>query len=175
MFVPAIVLAALAIWALIYKLTTGKPFIVVHSGRNDAPAPDAESEIVDVVTPQSMEGLWRMISVGRNGNFAPPEVIERGNVAIAVVGNTITDTATLELSTFQLNNDVIPNQLDQTDQNGDTHLCIVRMRGGHLEICQGEVGKPRPTNFDRRRHDGASLTLFELVISADELEKESGE
>jgi hypothetical protein len=107
MFVPAIVLAALAIWALIYKLTTAKPFIVVHSGRKDAPAPDDEGGIIDVVTPQSMEGLWRMISVGRNGNFAPPQVIERESVAIAIVGNTITDTATLELSTFELNNAIL--------------------------------------------------------------------
>lgn len=139
------------------------------------PAPDYDGEIVDLVTLESIQGLWRIISVGRNGNFAPPEVIEQENVAIAIVGNTMTLTNTLELSSIELNNDVIPNQLDQTDQNGDTHLCIVRMRGGNLEICQGEVAKPRPTTFDRQRNDGASLTMFEMVMSAEEMEKEKTE
>lgn len=175
MFVPALVFAALAIWAIVYKLSTGKPFIVVHGGRNDTTARDHDGEIVDLVTLESIQGLWRVISVGRNGNFAPPEVIEQGNIAIAIVGNTMTLTNTLELSTIELNNDVIPNQLDQTDQDGDTHLCIIRKRDGNLELCQGEVGKPRPTNFDRQRNDGASLTMFEMVMSADELEKENAE
>lgn len=139
------------------------------------PAPDHDGDVVDLVTLESIEGLWRMISVGRNGNFAPPEVIEKGNVTVAIVGNTITPTDTLELSTIELNNNVIPNQLDQTDQNGDKHLCIIRMRGGNLEICQGEVGKPRPTSFNRQRNDGASLTMFEMVMNAEELEEENAE
>jgi len=65
------------------------------------------------------------------------------------------------------NNDLDPNQLDQHDDNGDTHLCIVRMRNGLLEICQAEVGKPRPTDFDHMRSDGASLTLFKRTESSE--------
>ncbi|EMI17093.1 hypothetical protein RMSM_05988, partial [Rhodopirellula maiorica SM1] len=52
---------------------------------------------------------------------------------------------------------------------GETHLCLVRLRNGHLEMCQGEVGKPRPLDFNRKRRDGASLVLFERIATSDEL------
>ncbi|MDB4766939.1 hypothetical protein OAG71_04545, partial [bacterium] len=118
-------------------------------------------------------GLWSMVSVGRNGNFAPPDVIKRSAIAIAIIGNTFTVTNTLKLSTVEIKNDVVPNELDQTaDDDGETHLCIVRFRNGMLEICQAEVGKPRPTDFSHQRTDGASLTLFQKTADAEDLEGE---
>lgn len=79
-----------------------------------------------------------MISVGRNGNFAPKEVIEKSNFTIAIVGNTLTNTSALTMSTIKINNDIIPNHLDKTDEDGNTHQCLVRL-GGML-ICT-------PSNF----------------------------
>lgn len=125
------------------------------------------ASVVDHVTQESMQGLWRMISLGRNGNFAPQEHLDKMNFAIAIVSNTMTITNSLEMSTFELNNTVVPNQLDQFADDGDKHLCIVRFRDGKLEMCQGEAGKPRPVDFNRKRKDGASLTLFERVEMAE--------
>lgn len=142
------------------KNNTGNPKI---SGE------DAEEVIIDHVSLDELQGLWRMISVGRNGNFAPKEVIEKSNFTIAIVSNTLTDTSALTMSTIEVNNDVVPNHLDQTDEDGETHLCLVRLRNNHLEMCQAEVGKPRPIDFNRKRRDGASLVLFERISTADEL------
>jgi uncharacterized protein (TIGR03067 family) len=138
-----------------------------------APGPAVADNIVDNVSLESIEGLWRMISVGRNGNFAPKAVIDKANLTIAIVGGTFTVTNSLEMSTVELNNKVTPNQLDQIDANGDKHLCIVRLRNGCLEICQGEAGRPRPTDFNRKRKDGASLTMFERIADTDDSEKRS--
>ena len=108
-----------------------------------------------------------MVSVGRNGKFAPPKVIAETGITIAIVGDTFTDTNTLELTNVRLNNATIPNMLDQIQDNGDAHLCIVRMRNQFLEICQADNGKPRPTDFAHARIDGATLALFERVGSAE--------
>jgi uncharacterized protein (TIGR03067 family) len=160
LFVPAVVLVVLGVSSVIYKLVTGKPLFVFDDGKTKIWKTQPDDDIVVDVTLESIQGLWEMVSVGRNGNFAPPELIEQSQVAIAIVGNTSTMTKTLELSTVKINNDFTPNHLDQTDENGDKHLCIVRMRNGLLEICQAEVDKPRPSDFDHMRSDGASLTLF---------------
>ena len=160
LFVPAVALALLVAASVAYRLVTGKPLFAFDDGEPKLWQTQPDDDIATNVTLESIEGLWRMVSVGRNGNFAPPDVIERSAVAVAIVGNTFTLTNTLKLSTVEINNDFEPNRLDQTDETGDTHLCIVRMRNGLLEICQAEVGKPRPTDFAHNRSDGASLTLF---------------
>ncbi len=72
------------------------------------------------------------------------------------------------MSTIEVKNDVVPNHLDQTDEDGDKHLCLVRLRINHLEMCQAEVGKPRPKDFNPKRRDGASLVLFERISTADD-------
>lgn len=51
-------------------------------------AQGSEDVIIDHVSLDRLQGLWRMISVGRNGNFAPKEVIEKSNFTIAIVSNT---------------------------------------------------------------------------------------
>jgi len=170
LFVLAIAVAALVVWAIVYKTLTGKPFIVIDNGEPKFWKENPDDVIEDIVTLESLQGLWRMASVGRNGNFAPPDVIEQANLSIAVVADTFTITNTLELSTVEINNDVVPNQLDQTSADGDVHLCILRWRNGKLEICQAESGKPRPSDFTHVRTDGASLTLFEKLIDSNQLD-----
>ena len=167
-------IAAFVLWGVIYTWTTGKPFIVVHSGSPNPKAVerDFEEVIVDHVSLDHLQGLWRMVSVGRNGNFAPKEVIEKSNFTIAIVANTLTNTSALTMSRIEIKNDVVPNHLDQTDEDGETHLCIVRLRNHHLEMCQGEVGKPRPIDFNRKRRDGASLVLFERIATSSELQSQ---
>ncbi len=45
-------------------------------------------------------------------------------------------------------------ELDQIGDDGDTHLCLARLRNNQLEICQAEVGKERPTDFNPERSAG---------------------
>ena len=71
MFVPAIVLGALIIVGLIYRKSTGKPFITYDNGKLELWKTRPDDEIQDTVSLQEIEGLWSMVSVGRNGNFAP--------------------------------------------------------------------------------------------------------
>ncbi|WP_040769416.1 hypothetical protein, partial [Novipirellula maiorica] len=61
---------------------------------------DSKEVIIDNVSLDEIQGMWRMISVGRNGNFAPKEVIERSNFTIAIVSNTLTDINSLTMSTI---------------------------------------------------------------------------
>jgi uncharacterized protein (TIGR03067 family) len=154
-----VVLVILVIWATIYKRRTGKPFIVWDSGERD----HDPSDLVENVTLESLQGVWRMVSVGRNGNFAPQAVIDQANLVMKIDGNRMGMADEQTGATFTLNQGVVPNELDQLADDGDVHLCVVRFRNHELEICQGEPGKPRPTNFRARRRDGASLTRFERV------------
>ena len=73
--------------------------------------------------PGSEEVIKNHVSLDEiQGNFAPKEVIEKSNFTIAIVSNTLTNTSALTMSTIKINNDVVPNHLDQTDEDGDTHL-----------------------------------------------------
>jgi len=76
LFVPAVVLAVLVVCSVIYRVVTGKPFFVFDDGKAKLWETQPDDKIVTKVTLESIEGLWQMVSVGRNGNFAPPEVIE---------------------------------------------------------------------------------------------------
>jgi len=119
--------------------------------------------IVDDVSLEDMQGSWEMVSVGRNGNFAPPEVLQNASVGFVVSGARFFIEATNGTGTLKVDRSFSPVHLDQCDDDGDTHLCIVRLRNGELEICQGETGSPRPETFDPNRHDNASLTRFKRV------------
>ena len=78
--------------------------------------PAVKDSIIDYVSRESIEGRWRMISVGRNGNLAPKEFIDKANGTGAIVGSTCTLTDGVEVSTIELNDDTVLNQLDQTLQ-----------------------------------------------------------
>ena len=173
LFVPAVVLGVLAVVGYIYQKRTGKPFIAYDNGKPELWKMQPDDDIQDVVTLDELEGLWSMVSVGRNGKFAPPDVIQQSAIAIAIVADTLTVTNTLKLSTVKINSDVIPNELDQTSEDGDVHLCIVRIRNGMLEICQAEAGKQRPKDFSHQGIDGASLTLFQKTMSASEMDADA--
>jgi uncharacterized protein (TIGR03067 family) len=152
-------LVIVVIWAMVYTRRTGKPFIVWDSGEPDHDPAD----LVENVSLESLQGTWRMVSVGRNGNFAPQHVIESANVVMKIDGNKLRMVDDQTGAIFTLNHDVVPNQMNQIADDGDEHLCVIRFRNYELEICQGEPGKPRPTNFRANRRDGASLTRFKRI------------
>lgn len=119
------------------------------------------------VTLEALQGRWRMVSVGRNGNFAPPQAMANVKIVMTIQGEnyfiesngTKSDSGLIRLDTTQN-----PVHFDQVitggDDAGNTHLGIVRFRDGLLENCQGEKGHPRPKDFARKRNDDASLASF---------------
>jgi uncharacterized protein (TIGR03067 family) len=160
----AIASIAFVAWGIIYTRTTGKPFIVIDTGRPKSDVGDAtDAEIVEYVSLDSLQGTWEMVSVGRNGNFAPKHVIEEGNVVMEITGSEFRLVDTHEGGKLKLDNSVSPNHMDQLVDDGDVHHCVVRFRSRELEICQAEAGKKRPKDFSSQRHDGASLTRFQRM------------
>jgi uncharacterized protein (TIGR03067 family) len=159
LFLSAVVVIVV-IWGVVYTRLTGKPLIVVDWDYNPA-------DVVENVSLDSLQGSWQMVSIGRNGNFAPQHGIEQANIVMKIDGNEMRIVADQTRSTFTLNHDAVPNQMNQIADDGDEHLCIVRFRNHELEICQGEAGKPRPANFNANRRDGANLTRFKKIADSD--------
>jgi uncharacterized protein (TIGR03067 family) len=156
-----VVVAIVIIWGIVYTRRTGKPFIVVDWEYNP-------NDLVENVSLESLQGTWRMVSLGRNGNFAPQQGIEQADIVMKIDGNQFRIVGDQTGGTITLNCEVHPNEMNQIDDDGDEHLCIVRFKNHELEICQGEVGKRRPTHFRANRRDGASLTRFKkIALSSD--------
>lgn len=141
----------------------------------------AGSEPDDVpVTLEALQGEWRMVSVGRNGNFAPAAVIQSSNIRMIITGNeyrvvnegTIADQGTLVLDAANR-----PAHLDQHISHGaeagSVRRGIVRLRDGLLEHFQGTSGGSRPEQFVREWSDGTSLAGFRRVEARDEPGRQS--
>ncbi len=123
--------------------------------------------VVAPVTLESLQGKWRMVSVGKNGNFAPPAVIASKKTFLIIQGDqysVITNDAKGDAGTIKLDTSKSPVHFDQHitsgSDKGQVHLGIVRFRVGLLENCQGDIGDPRPKDFARKRKDDASLVCF---------------
>jgi uncharacterized protein (TIGR03067 family) len=122
------------------------------------------------VTIESLQGKWLMVDVGKNGNFAPKEVILGARIYMTIEGDRYTVTQggkAGDCGIIQLDTSKSPVTFDQQivagDDAGKKHLGIVRFVGDDLENCQAEVGSPRPRDFARKRTDGASLARFKRV------------
>jgi uncharacterized protein (TIGR03067 family) len=119
------------------------------------------------VTLESLQGRWRMVSVGKNGNFAPPAMIASAKIFMIIEGNdyrVVTDGRKGDQGTIKLDTSQEPVHFDQHithgDDAGSVHLGIARFRDGMLENFQGDKGGPRPKRFVRQWDDGASLAAF---------------
>lgn len=165
---PTILAAIVVVMGLIYSHVTGRPLIVMYPDPSKRTDNHTDESVQEFVTIDSIQGQWRMVSVGRNGNFAPQEVIDESNLVMSISGNEFELSDSGSSGTLKLRNNVLPTHMDQLDDDGDIHLCIVRFRNAELEICQGEVGKKRPMHFSEVRFDGASLTRFKSIDSAKE-------
>ena len=156
-----LILAAAFFVQWIWSRVTGKPLLSANTnatGSSNASA--ADDRIIDSVTLEAMQGEWELVSIGRNGNFAPQHVIDNSRMTMSIDGDNMSVVESDGSSKLKVDNGVSPTQLDQLDDDGDLHLCIVRIRNDELEICQGEVGKDRPTDFNPNRSDGASLVRY---------------
>lgn len=122
------------------------------------------------VTTANLQGKWLMVSVGKNGNFAPKEVILGARIYMMIEGDRYTvtsngkigDRGIIHLDTSK-NPVTFDQQITAGDDAGNKHLGIIRFVGEDLENCQAEAGSPRPKDFARRRSDGASLARFKRV------------
>lgn len=129
-------------------------------------------EVINDVSLDAIQGDWKVVSLGRNGRFAPESHLASANMTFSISGRqfeNLAESGTLELekvtsSTSELPEAVVTH-MDQRGSTGDLHKCIVRLVNGQMEVCQAEVGKPRPVDFKRKRKDGASLVRFEKVLA----------
>lgn len=133
------------------------------------------SSAIDItpVTLESLQGKWKMVSLGKNGNIAPAAMIENAEIYMHINGNkytVITAGETGDQGTIKLDMSQQPVHFDQYimqgEDAGDVHLGIVRFRDGILENFQGDKGKPRPKQFVRQWSDGASLAGFKRVSTS---------
>jgi uncharacterized protein (TIGR03067 family) len=120
-------------------------------------------EILNQISLQDMQGCWKMVSVGRNGNFAPPEFFEQEIVRFVIEGVRFAIEPRNTTGTLKVDNSFEPVHFDRCDDDGGVHLCIVRIRNDELEICESEIGADRPQSFDPERKDNASLTRFKRI------------
>jgi uncharacterized protein (TIGR03067 family) len=118
------------------------------------------------VTLDDLQGKWQMISVGRNGNFAPPDRVLAGEIYLSIRGNKFSVTGAGKLQdqgTVRFDGAQTPAHFDQHSTGPDgmsVRLGIIRLEDDELECCQGEPGSPRPKDFARNRRDGANLARF---------------
>jgi len=124
----------------------------------------------DSITLETLKGKWRMVSVGKNGNFAPAKMILDARIFMIIEGDRytiITEGQNADEGTIKLDVSKKPVHFDQHvtsgDDAGSTHLGIIRFRDGMLENFQGDNGCPRPKEFTRIWNDGASLAAFRRV------------
>ncbi|EAQ79740.1 TIGR03067 domain-containing protein [Blastopirellula marina] len=163
---PTILAAGVVVIGLVYSHVTGRALFVYYpNGKENGDSSEGD-EVIDFVTLDSLQGVWRMVSVGRNGNFAPQEMIDKGNVIMSITGDRFCLENSGERGKLKLKNHLLPTHMDQLSDNGSPLLCIVRFIDGELEICQGDSGKKRPRHFARDRFDGASLARFAKVMDA---------
>lgn len=125
------------------------------------------SEAGPPVTIESLQGTWLMVSVGKNGNFAPPQYFANSKILMVIKGDrykVIANGNESDSGRIVFDPSKSPAHFDHHvtggDDAGEVHLGIVRFRDGLLENCQGDKGCPRPKNFSRKRNDGASLATF---------------
>ena len=159
MFEALVVLGFIALVGLIFGIRDAikeppKPILSPHG---EQPGDKLQTSF----TLDDIQGDWRMTSVGRNGNFAPSTVIEETNLLMSIEGPRYSvENSTGRLILTPAADGV---QMDQIEDDGDTHHCIARLRNDELEICQADVGQQRPTDFRPDRTDDASLTRFARV------------
>ena len=119
------------------------------------------------VTLASLQGTWRMVSVGKNGRFAPKSFLAMARICITIEGDRYKVAVNGRVDgrgTIVLDESTSPALLDRHievgDDAGQVRLGIVRFRHGMLEEFIAEKGCPRPKQFVRRWNDGADLAIF---------------
>ncbi len=134
------------------------------------PAAKASSSATAELTADRLQGQWRMVSVGKNGNFANPDDMSAANILFEVKGDTYTVSVsgnTVEQGTIKFDLSQTPAHMDQHvtegDDKGKSHLGLVRLVEGRLQNCQGDIGQARPVSFESSDNQSASLATFERV------------
>jgi uncharacterized protein (TIGR03067 family) len=106
-----------------------------------------------------IQGRWALVSGERHGEKFAPEAIS--GVRLVFAGNVLRTEKPGEVTeaTFTLHPETSPKGID-IDMDGSLGLGIYRLEGDRLAILHGEVGDPRPADFDAVK--GGALTLLNL-------------
>jgi uncharacterized protein (TIGR03067 family) len=116
-------------------------------------------EIPAVTDIDRLQGTWALISGERHGERFPHEVVK--NVKLTFFGDTLKThkKSGVTEATFTLHSESDPKGID-LNMDGSLGLGIYKLEGEMLTILHGEVGEPRPADFD----DVKSGNLTMLVL-----------
>lgn len=111
-----------------------------------------------------LQGTWQLESGERNGEQVSTDVAK--NVTLTFAGSSLKTKKADSVSeaTFALHPESNPKGFD-LDMDGSPGLGIYKIEGSSLTILHGEVGDPRPANFDAVK--GGNLTLLVLEKTSD--------
>tara|TARA_R110002072_G_scaffold302332_1_gene484757 strand:- start:58 stop:570 length:513 start_codon:yes stop_codon:yes gene_type:complete len=151
------------VWSYIYTKRTGKPFIVIDSGKSESTSPKASRIEGDQVTLEQLQGEWRMLECGKRGRFAPIEEIALANVRMLIDGTNLLMVDSGEKDAISLDESTFPTEFDQVDDDGAVTRGIARFLDGQLELCQADAGKPRPSDFSRARSNPNTVVRFTRI------------
>lgn len=167
------------------KFGDQKAWTVVR--KQDAAETEEEEDVSDVLKPagasspqpsaskpddsfslKSLQGRWKMVSLGQNGDFENPRDMRSASIIFAIEGDRYSVSAgdkVQEEGTLLVDAKQDPPHLDQKISEGPdagkSHLGIVRIIDGKLENCQAAFGDERPDSFASGSSTTASLAVFE--------------
>ena len=115
-----------------------------------------------------LHGTWKMISLGRAGNFDSPDDMRSAGIEFVVdgqkysvaAGGTVQEQGTLVLISSE-NPAHLDQQVTEGPDAGKSHLGLVRIVDGKLQNCQAAFGEPRPESFESRAGSSDTLAVFE--------------
>ena len=101
-----------------------------------------------------LQGEWKIVSVGQNGGKAPffipwlmkPRLVVEGDRFTKYMGDRVIETGRLVISPAS-GYSHMDEHIESGDDDGKSHLGIIRWVGKKIEHLQGKVGDDRPSGF----------------------------
>jgi uncharacterized protein (TIGR03067 family) len=136
---------------------TGSFLVVVACGL--ALAIDDTQGTKPMTDAQKIQGTWALKSAERNGKPLPNEVTKQITLIFAGDKLATRNEDRTTTATFKLHPDQSPKGIDM-DMDGNLGLGIYQLDGDDLKIVHGEVGDPRPKDFDFKGTAGLTLLVL---------------
>ena len=105
-------------------------------------------------TLNDLQGEWKIVSVGQNGGKAPffipwlmkPRLVAKGDRYTKYLGEKVVEIGRLVISPAS-EYSLMDEHIESGEDNGESHLGIIRWVGKRIEHLQGHVGDNRPAGF----------------------------
>lgn len=109
--------------------------------------------------PESIQGVWKIITAERGGAALPADVLSGAQVEFAGEAMTTTVKGRATTYNFSLDSSRSPGAID-IDMGTAIGLGIYRIQGESLSLAHGEAGDPRPHDFSAA--PGSRLMVMRL-------------